>query len=38
MYTLRYKLPLEVMLNEPIEKNGYDKIEDIACIDGQKNE
>ena len=23
MYTLRYKLPLEVMLNKPIEKNGY---------------
>ena len=25
-------------LVEYIEKNGYDKIEDIACIDGQKNE
>ena len=24
MYTLKYKLPLEVMLNEPIEKNGYE--------------
>lgn len=23
MYTLRYKLPLEVILNKPIEKNGY---------------
>lgn len=23
MYMLRYKLPLEVMLNKPIEKNGY---------------
>lgn len=23
MFTLRYKLPLEVMLNKPIEKNGY---------------
>ena len=23
MYTLKYRLPLEVMLNEPIEKNGY---------------
>lgn len=25
MYMLRYKLPLEVMLNKPIEKNGYKK-------------
>ena len=24
MYTLKYKLPLEVMLNEHIEKNGYE--------------
>lgn len=23
MYMLRYKLPLEVILNKPIEKNGY---------------
>lgn len=23
MYIIRYKLPLEVMLNKPIEKNGY---------------
>ena len=23
MYTLRYKLPLEVILNKPIENNGY---------------
>ena len=24
MYTLKYKLPLKVMLNEHIEKNGYE--------------
>lgn len=37
MYTLRYKIPLEVMLNNPIEKNGY-KVYEVNMSDLKFND
>lgn len=37
MYMLRYKIPLEVILNNPIEKNGY-KVYEVKMSDLKFND